>query len=121
MRTTPSAYFSIVILDEASNKIVGVGTVIIEGMFLRGLSSVGHIEDIAVDKSQQGNKLGLRIILALADISESSGCSKTIPNCNDADIREFHPTIDFRLYPTAFYQKRGYVRMRMRCVKHGFL
>jgi len=88
MRETPHTYYSIVILDKASDKIVGVGTVFIERKFLRGLGSVGHIEDIAVDKSQQGKKLGLRIIQALTAISENRGCYKTILNCNDTNIRE---------------------------------
>jgi glucosamine-phosphate N-acetyltransferase len=88
MRITPRTYYSIVILDKTSDKIVGVGTVFIERKFLRGLGSVGHIEDIAVDKSQQGKKLGLRIIEALTSISENSGCYKTILNCSDTNIRE---------------------------------
>lgn len=105
MRATPRAYFSIVILDKASDKIVGVGTVFIERKFLRGLGSVGHIEDIAVDKSQQGKKLGLRIIQALTHISESSGCYKTILNCSDANI--------------PFYQKCGYVKKENEMAKYA--
>jgi glucosamine-phosphate N-acetyltransferase len=89
MRAAPHTYFPIVILDVNSDKIVAVGTLFIERKFLRGLGSVGHIEDIAVDKSQQGKKLGLRIIQALTHISESSGCYKTILNCSDANIRQY--------------------------------
>jgi hypothetical protein len=37
---------------------------------------VGHIEDIAVAKDQQGRKLGLRIILTLDAIAEQVGCYK---------------------------------------------
>jgi glucosamine-phosphate N-acetyltransferase len=95
MRVTPCTYYSIVILDKASDKIVGVGTVFIERKFLRGLGSVGHIEDIAVDKSQQGKKLGLRIIQALTSISENSGCYKTILNCSDANIREWLLSVEY--------------------------
>jgi hypothetical protein len=40
------------------------------------LGLVGHIEDIAVAKDQQGKKLGLRIIQALDAISEAVGCYK---------------------------------------------
>ena len=72
----------------------GDGTVFIERKFLRGLSSVGHIEDIAVDKSQQGKKLGLRIINALTLISESHSAYKTILNCSDSNV--------------PFYEKCGY-------------
>lgn len=37
---------------------------------------VGHIEDIVVNKDQQGKKLGLRIIEALDFIAEKVGCYK---------------------------------------------
>ncbi|KAG1789079.1 acyl-CoA N-acyltransferase [Suillus plorans] len=105
MRATPCAYFSIVILDKASDKIIGVGTVFIERKFLRGLGSVGHVEDIAVDKNYQGKKLGLRLIQALTHISESSGCYKSILNCNDANI--------------PFYEKCGYVKKENEMAKYA--
>ena len=41
------------------------------------------IEDIAVNKSMQGRKLGLRVIQLLSVISEGEGCYKTILNCSD--------------------------------------
>lgn len=87
-RSCPNTYYSIVVIDKNTDKIVGVGCVFIERKFLRGLGSVGHIEDIAVDKNQQGKKIGLRIIQALTYISENSGCYKTILNCSDSNIRE---------------------------------
>jgi hypothetical protein len=40
------------------------------------LGVVGHIEDIAVAKEQQGKKLGLRIIQSLDYIAEQVGCYK---------------------------------------------
>ncbi|KAH7890457.1 acyl-CoA N-acyltransferase [Phlebopus sp. FC_14] len=105
MRATPRTYYSIVIVDKASDRIVGVGTVFIERKFLRGLGSVGHIEDIAVDKSQQGKKLGLRIIHALTHLSENSGCYKTILNCSDANI--------------PFYEKCGYAKKENEMAKYA--
>jgi glucosamine-phosphate N-acetyltransferase len=105
MRATPNAYFSIVVLDKASDKIVGVGTVFIHHKFLRGLGSVGQIEDIAVAKSYQGKKLGLHIIQALTHISESSGCYKTVLNSNDANI--------------AFHEKCGYAKLATEMVKYA--
>ena len=88
IKSAPHTYYGIVIVDKATDRIVAVGTVFIERKFLRGLGSVGHIEDIAVDERQQGKKLGLRIIQALTRISENSGCYKTILNCSDKNIRE---------------------------------
>lgn len=87
LKAAAHTYYGIVILDKASDRIVAVGTVFIERKFLRGLGSVGHIEDIAVDERQQGKKLGLRVIQALTRISENSGCYKTILNCSDKNIR----------------------------------
>lgn len=40
---------------------------------------MGHIEDIAVSKDQQGKKLGLRIIQALDYVAEKVGCYKVRP------------------------------------------
>ncbi|PCH37200.1 acyl-CoA N-acyltransferase [Wolfiporia cocos MD-104 SS10] len=105
LRAASHTYYSIVIVDKASDRIVAVGTVFIERKFLRGLGSVGHIEDIAVDKSQQGKKLGLRIIQALTGISENSGCYKTILNCSDSNI--------------PFYQKCGYVKKENEMAKYA--
>jgi len=105
MRSAPSTYYSLVILDKASDRIVGVGTVFIERKFLRGLGSVGHIEDIAVDKNQQGKKLGLRIIQALVHISEKSGCYKTILNCSEDNV--------------PFYKKCGFERKETEMAKYA--
>lgn len=125
MRAAPKTYYPIVIIDKASDRIVGVGCVFIERKFLRGLGSVGHIEDIAVDKNQQGKKLGLRIIQALTYISENSGCYKTILNCSDANIRAYSrcfSLVDLILrFPTAFYQKCGYVKKENEMVSAGML
>ncbi|PFH45246.1 hypothetical protein AMATHDRAFT_71909 [Amanita thiersii Skay4041] len=105
IRALPRTYYTLVILDKQTDQIVGVGTVFIERKFLRGLGSVGHIEDIAVDKSQQGKKLGLRVIQALTYISENSGCYKTILNCSDSNI--------------PFYQKCGFQRKENEMAKYA--
>jgi len=94
LRGCPNTYFTLVIVNKLTDQIVGVGCVFVEQKFIRGLGKVGHIEDIAVDKSMQGRKLGLRIIQALTDISERVGCYKTILNCSDSNI--------------PFYQKCGF-------------
>lgn len=52
---------------------------------IHNLGSVGHIEDIAVAKDQQGKKLGLRLIQALDFVAEQIGCYKSILDCSDAN------------------------------------
>ena len=46
---------------------------------IHNLGLVGHIEDIVVNKDQQGKKLGLRIIEALDYIAKKVGCYKVSP------------------------------------------
>lgn len=104
-KSCPGTYYPIVIVDRASDMLVGVGTVFIERKFLRGLGSVGHIEDIAVDKAQQGKKIGLRIIQALTAISETVGCYKTILNCSEHNI--------------PFYEKCGYAKKEVEMTKYA--
>lgn len=68
-------YFLLVVCDGAG-RIVGTGSLIVEHKFVHSLGKVGHIEDIAVEKGQQGKKLGLRIIHALDYIASHVGCYK---------------------------------------------
>jgi len=105
MRAAPRTYYTLVIVDDARDRIVAVGCVLIERKFIRGFGSVGHIEDIAVDKNQQGKKLGLRIIQALTHVSEQSGCYKTILNCSDDNI--------------PFYEKCGYKKKENEMAKYA--
>jgi GNAT superfamily N-acetyltransferase len=84
MSSRNDSYFLIAILD-TSQRIVGTGALIVERKFIHQLGLVGHIEDIAVAKDQQGKKLGLRIIQALDFVAEKVGCYKTILDCSEAN------------------------------------
>lgn len=68
-------YYMLVIVD-GSDRVVGTGSLIVERKFIHSLGLVGHIEDIAVEKDQQGKKLGLRIIQALDHVACSVGAYK---------------------------------------------
>ena len=73
--TRNDEYYLLVVCDEA-DRIVGTGSLIVERKFIHSLGLVGHIEDIAVEKGQQGKKLGLRIIQALDYVAANVGCYK---------------------------------------------
>lgn len=68
-------YYMLVVCDGA-DRVVGTGSLIVERKFIHSLGMVGHIEDIAVEKNQQGKKLGLRIIQALDFVAAHVGCYK---------------------------------------------
>ncbi|KAH6667487.1 acyl-CoA N-acyltransferase [Halenospora varia] len=63
----------------------GKGDIIYWWKFIHNLGIVGHIEDIAVAKDQQGKKLGLKMIQALDFIAEKVGCYKSILDCSEAN------------------------------------
>ncbi|UQC89296.1 acetyltransferase [Colletotrichum lupini] len=78
-------YYILVIEDTNTKTVVGTGALIVERKFIHNLGLVGHIEDIAVAKDQQGKKLGLRIIQALDFIAAKVGCYKSILDCSEAN------------------------------------
>ena len=86
---------------------MGVGSLLIEAKLylcsmnetncsIHSCALAGHIEDIAVAKSEQGKKFGIKIIHTLMDISEKVGCYKTTLVCADHNV--------------AFYERCGFVR-----------
>jgi glucosamine-phosphate N-acetyltransferase len=88
-------YYNIVITNEVG-KVVAVGSVVVERKFIHECGLVGHIEDIAVANTEQGKKLGLRLIHALTDIAKSQGAYKVILDCSEHNV--------------LFYEKCGYSR-----------
>ncbi|KHO00429.1 glucosamine 6-phosphate N-acetyltransferase [Metarhizium album ARSEF 1941] len=82
-------YYIIVIEDtnrtDGTKSVVATGALIVERKFIHSLGAVGHIEDIAVAKDQQGKKLGLRLIQALDYVAEKVGCYKCILDCSEAN------------------------------------
>jgi glucosamine-phosphate N-acetyltransferase len=80
IRARSDEYYLLVVCD-GEDRIVGTGSLIVERKFIHSLGMVGHIEDIAVEKGQQGKKLGLRIIQALDYVAEKVGCYKVCLSC----------------------------------------
>lgn len=89
----PLIYFPRVIVDGEDN-VVATGMILIEQKLIHGCGKVGHIEDIAVDKSQQGKNLGFMLINHLSSIGKEEGCYKIILDCSQKN--------------TGFYEKCGY-------------
>lgn len=94
-KTKQDIFHTLVILNER-DRVVGCGTVLIERKLIHECGRVGHIEDIAVAKDQQGKKLGLRIINALTEIGRAQGCYKIILDCSEHNVK--------------FYEKCGFKR-----------
>jgi len=75
-----------VIEDISSGKLVATGTIFIEQKFIHNLGKVGHIEDIVVNKTHRGNKLGKMMINHLISIGKQYKCYKIILDCDKKNV-----------------------------------
>jgi glucosamine-phosphate N-acetyltransferase len=85
----------IVAVAELDGKIVGSATLLLELKFIHEGGVVGHIEDVVVNKSHQGQKIGEKIIKYLLEQAKSRGCYKTILDCVD-DVKPFYEKLGFK-------------------------
>jgi len=85
----------IVAVAELDGKIVGSTTLLIETKFIHKGGLVGHIEDVAVDKNFQGQKIGEKIMKYLLEFAKNRGCYKTILDCTD-DVKPFYEKLGFK-------------------------
>jgi glucosamine-phosphate N-acetyltransferase len=77
-----------------TNTIIATGTIILEPKFIHNNGTVGHIEDIVVDKDKNGLGIGKKLIDELVNIAINNGCYKVILNCSETNI--------------GFYEKAGF-------------
>lgn len=54
-------HYVAVIEDTEKGQIIATGSVLIEHKFLRNCGKVGHIEDVVVDQTVRGQRLGQRL------------------------------------------------------------
>ncbi len=85
----------IIAVAELDGKIVGSATLLLESKFIHDGGVVGHIEDVVVNKSHQGQKIGEKIIKFLLEQAENKGCYKTILDCVD-DVKPFYEKLGFK-------------------------
>ena len=69
-------------------KIIGSGTIIYEPKIIHGGKSVGHIEDIIVDKNYRDKGIGKYILNMLVELAKNK-CYKVILDCKE-DLLDFY-------------------------------
>lgn len=113
IRSRNDEYYLLVVCD-GEDRVVGTGSLIVERKFIHSLGMVGHIEDIAVEKNQQGKKLGLRIIQALDHVAAQVGCYKVCLPCaifdSHAGADLLQSILDCSEANEGFYVKCGFNR-----------
>ncbi len=85
----------IVVVAELDGKIVGSTTLLIEPKFIHKGGLVGHIEDVAIDKNFQGQKIGEKIMKYLLEFAKNRGCYNTILDSTD-DAKPFYDKLGFK-------------------------
>lgn len=76
-------YYILVIIDKSTDEVLATGTNMAEYKIIRDAGVIGHIEDIAVSKKAQGQKLGYHIVTALTELGETVGFYKSILDCDE--------------------------------------
>jgi glucosamine-phosphate N-acetyltransferase len=89
MKTCENSYYVVVVEDLNLNKIVGSITLVNEQKFIRHASSRGRIEDVVVDDSYRGKRLGKLITDFMVLLSKHLGCYKLSLECEDK-LRKFY-------------------------------
>ncbi len=93
-----------VIRNKDATKVLASGSLLIEKKFIHHLGSVGHIEDIIVDRDCRGLGLGKMIIDHLSNKAKDGGCYKVILNCDRDNVK--------------FYEKCGFEEKEVMVVRY---
>ena len=78
-------------LDE--KKLIGISTILLEDKLIHGVSKIGHIEDVVIDSSYRGKKLGKQLIEETINIIKKNGCYKAILECS-SELLHFYESVN---------------------------
>jgi glucosamine-phosphate N-acetyltransferase len=81
-----------------SGKLLGTATLFMERKFIHGGGLVGHVEDVAVRKSKQGEGIGRALVEHIILRCREAGCYKVILNTDSAT--SFYQSLGFRTHDT---------------------
>lgn len=104
MSKRSDTYKVVIIEDLDKRQIIATATLVVELKFIRGCAKCGHVEDVVVDSTYRGLRLGLRVIEALMAAAQELGCYKVILDCSEDNV--------------PFYEKCGLTRKEVQMVKY---
>lgn len=76
-----------IFVKEVDNKIVAIGTIIIEQKLIHNLGSAGYIQDIIVHKNYIGLGYSKEIVEHLKKVALDNKCYKVVLNCSNDNIK----------------------------------
>lgn len=90
--------------DIEKQKIIATATLLIELKFIRNCGKCGHIEDVVVDSTYRGLRLGLRVVEAVMEAAKEAGCYKVILDCSENNA--------------TFYEKCGLTKKEIQMARY---
>lgn len=88
-------YKPIIIVENESERVIAIGTLLIELKLIHDGGKVGHIEDIAVNDKYQGKGLGKILLEFLKNVGVLENCYKVILDCDEKNV-EFYNKCGFK-------------------------
>jgi glucosamine-phosphate N-acetyltransferase len=76
-----------IIVKEIDNKIVAIGTILIEQKLIHNLGTSGYIQDIIVHNDYRDKGYSKEIVDSLKKIALENKCYKVVLNCSDDKIK----------------------------------
>lgn len=86
----------VVAVAERGGAIVGAATLLVERKFIHECGAVGHVEDVVVDESMRGLRVGAALVDYLVALAWERACYKVILDCSEKNV--------------PFYEKCGFAR-----------
>ncbi|WBW73079.1 ER membrane fatty acid alpha-oxygenase Mpo1 [Schizosaccharomyces osmophilus] len=83
----PDTYYTIVVEDKESRKIVGTATLFVERKFIRGNGICAHVEDVVVHPKFQNRSIGKLLIQTLTKLAFILNCYKLILDCSETNVK----------------------------------
>lgn len=81
------------ILEDEENRVIGMGTILIEPKIIHCFSNIAHIEDIVIDRQYRGKSYGSFLIHKLIEDTKQHNCYKVVLYCKE--------------HMKSFYEKNG--------------
>ena len=81
---------------EHVERVIGVAGVLIEHKMLHYKSTVGHIEDVVVDKTSRLSGVGKALIRECVTYCKAAGCYKVILDCSQDNV-SFYEACGFHI------------------------
>jgi glucosamine-phosphate N-acetyltransferase len=92
VKANPVYHFLVAVSNDG--QVIGATTLLVEQKFIHRGGLVGHIEDVAVRKGQEGRGVGGSVVRAALEMAGALGCYKVILDCT-ADLTGFYRKLGF--------------------------